>query len=640
MKTSYPDRPARPVLRLRIGVTGARSLPPAPEQVDRLREQIRYVLELSKNAICHLHLERNVAEWYADAEAGKPCPGMQMLSPLARGADRLVAEAALDLDYDLYVPMPFPQEEYERDFVGTKVTDQELQVTAEEDLRGFRRLMEQASGRFELDGSRENPAFENRSYEAAGRFVVRHSNLLIGVWDGGPGKGRGGTAEIVHYAANAGVPVWWIDVNGKEAPRWVSDIADLRDPVPARETPEECLRRYLDQLTVPRQAIGRESEGLMERIAFGPRTRRLSPVASYYVERRLPTGGIWKTHAGLIKWASKPRKAQDKTLESTPPAPEQIPDSEDAVSVYWHRHYECADVLAGQYAARYRSTYVLVIFIATLALVFGASALWLVVNKIEGYSICMAALELLALALIVVLVVGSLRHEWHARSIEYRLLAELYRKQETLAPLGWSVPLGNVQHMTDTGRLAWVAWLFSAVQRAGPLPAGRVPDPAASKRRLEHLIEEQLHYHDGRHNRTTNAEQTFERLGSRVFMVVIACVVVKIGLEMFKWLNELPDSTVMDGTIVALGLLAAVLPGVSAALVGIRRYAELELLAEQSRHMRVELRGALSRVKRLNLNRGLVSLDLGAEAAAVATLMLQDLEGWGRLFRGKLMEAG
>jgi hypothetical protein len=71
----------------------------------------------------------------------------------------------------------------------------------------------------------------------------------------------------------------------------------------------------------------------------------------------------------------------------------------------------------------------------------------------------------------------------------------------------------------------------------------------------------------------------------------------------------------------------------------IRSYAELQLLAEQSRHMLAEIEGSKNRVQRLNIHRPLVSQDLGAEALGVATMMLRDLDGWGRLFRGKATEA-
>ena len=88
------------------------------------------------------------------------------------------------------------------------------------------------------------------------------------------------------------------------------------------------------------------------------------------------------------------------------------------------------------------------------------------------------------------------------------------------------------------------------------------------------------------------------------------------------------------------GLLGTILPAVSAAFIGIRAYAELQLLAEQSHHMAAELERAQHRVERLDPNRPLASQDLGAEAASVATLMLQDLEGWAQLFRVKGVELG
>jgi hypothetical protein len=55
--------------------------------------------------------------------------------------------------------------------------------------------------------------------------VVRHSDLLIAIWDGDrEGGGLGGTAEIVAYAASAGVPVWWIHATEKCDPVWIDDM--------------------------------------------------------------------------------------------------------------------------------------------------------------------------------------------------------------------------------------------------------------------------------------------------------------------------------------------------------------------------------------------------------------------------------
>lgn len=49
-------------------------------------------------------------------------------------------------------------------------------------------------------GDPRQPAVRERAYEAAGRYVVDHCDMLLAVWDGRPARGRGGTAEIIAYA--------------------------------------------------------------------------------------------------------------------------------------------------------------------------------------------------------------------------------------------------------------------------------------------------------------------------------------------------------------------------------------------------------------------------------------------------------
>jgi len=167
-----------------------------------------------------------------------PIPSLRLVSPLARGADRLPARAALALGYTLHVPMPFPQAEYEKDF------------DTPEDLAEFRALLAHAREDWlALDGERGPET--NRSYETVGRYVVRRSDVLIAIWDGGPGGGRGGTAEIVRYAAHAGVPVWWLHATEKRAPIWIADIQDLRYPRAAAEQAETSLLAYLAALIPP-----------------------------------------------------------------------------------------------------------------------------------------------------------------------------------------------------------------------------------------------------------------------------------------------------------------------------------------------------------------------------------------------------
>ena len=81
------------------------------------------------------------------------------LSPLARGADRLAAEIALDLGYELNVPMPFPQAEYEKDFTGIDPTKEPYapELSADEDLAEFRALLQRADDNWlSLDGDHKS----------------------------------------------------------------------------------------------------------------------------------------------------------------------------------------------------------------------------------------------------------------------------------------------------------------------------------------------------------------------------------------------------------------------------------------------------------------------------------------------------
>jgi hypothetical protein len=107
---------------------------------------------------------------------------LRLLSPLARGADRL-AVAALKLGgYELFVPMPFAREEYEEDFKGSDESNEpkEPELSKDADLDQFRRLLKLAGkvNWLPLDGDR---AEEDRAYESAGRFEVRNSDILIAI---------------------------------------------------------------------------------------------------------------------------------------------------------------------------------------------------------------------------------------------------------------------------------------------------------------------------------------------------------------------------------------------------------------------------------------------------------------------------
>jgi hypothetical protein len=115
------------------------------------------------------------------------------ISCLAEGADQIFAEEVLRAGGALTVVIP--SADYGRGFATSagKATYRELRAQAEEVI--------------ELPFS--SPSEE--AYWAAGRRVVGLADVLLAVWDGSPSKGVGGTADVVAFADERGVPttVMW-----------------------------------------------------------------------------------------------------------------------------------------------------------------------------------------------------------------------------------------------------------------------------------------------------------------------------------------------------------------------------------------------------------------------------------------------
>lgn len=138
---------------------------------------------------------------------------LALLSPLASGADQLVARRALlRPGTELVVPLPMPLTEYLNDFpVGTS-------------RDAFLELLSQA-----VETVNMPPAgIRDEAYEAVGRFVVEHSDVLIAVWDGKPARGQGGTGQIVAEARQRGLPLAWI-LADNQAARTVSSLSDASE---------------------------------------------------------------------------------------------------------------------------------------------------------------------------------------------------------------------------------------------------------------------------------------------------------------------------------------------------------------------------------------------------------------------------
>ena len=162
--------------RIAIGVTGHRRLRNEPALASAVSAVLDRIEQLAPS------LRKTPLE-------------LTVITPLAEGADRLVAREVLKRPgARLEAVLPLEPDDYAADFErpGSRAEFETLLSSA----AALRRL----------------PPSPSRAdaYAAAGRFVVDHCDILIAVWDGGRENGHGGTAEIVQYARDTHCPLFWV----------------------------------------------------------------------------------------------------------------------------------------------------------------------------------------------------------------------------------------------------------------------------------------------------------------------------------------------------------------------------------------------------------------------------------------------
>lgn len=81
-----------------------------------------------------------------------------------------------------------------------------------DELPDYQSFLEQASDIIALDYPCPNP----EAFFAGGKVVVESSDLMLAVWHGLPGRGRGGTVAIVAHCRSVGMPLIQINPRTRE----------------------------------------------------------------------------------------------------------------------------------------------------------------------------------------------------------------------------------------------------------------------------------------------------------------------------------------------------------------------------------------------------------------------------------------
>ncbi|MGD9890105.1 MAG: DUF4231 domain-containing protein [Dehalococcoidia bacterium] len=581
--------PAR--LTVRVGVAGHRPNRLQESDDSLLRANVRAALTLAARAA------RDVRSQSGDAYASGPAC-LRVISPLAEGADRIVAEEGLKLGFELQCILPFDRDAYEEDFESTHSRAQ------------YRNLLDHSTSVLELDGSREPGAARDQAYEAAGRMVLLHCDLLVVIWDREPARGRGGTAQIVDEALQRGIPTLWMD---SQAPHRLAALAHELDQPPR----DIDLDRPIDTLIASLLPSAGDTAP-----AGRPDLRR-----TYFAERQphslLPAGWIWGVFWNLmllrprlpaLRVPSFQRHAEAEWRREWLAQPALPPAVTAWFDTGLRGYYAWADGLASYYANMYRSAFVLNYFLAVTAVLLALFGREFVKT-------------LIAIAIILLILVNTeigRRRRWHERWIDYRMLAESLRQFRFLALLGRLPPFSRPPAHSAYGDPtdSWMMWHLRAVERQVGIVSARFDAgyiEACRVLMLDVLVGGQVAYHRESARRLATLDRRLRRLGvttyAGVLVALLALLFVRSG-----WLTT----------------AEAVLPALGAALAAIRGQAEVERLVKRSRAMSRQLERYAAELEQLAPAPSAAAVARIAESAA-ETMISENLD-WRVVFQERPLD--
>ena len=591
-----PTSPPAPRRALRVGVVGHRELSRANEVA--LRAVLSRILAEIRDAMA------GVGEATGLDTAAPPRP--IVVSALAAGADQIVAEEALALGYELHAPLPFLAEEYAADFAADP-----------EAARRYDELRRRASHVFELGAPRSGPGPDaSRAYLAVGRVVLANADLLLAVWDREPSRGSGGTADVVLEAIAGRLPVVVVPPGAPEqaslrvcvqqGPACESNLAAIPGLVRRVLRPFDTSAPHGRELAPKDREVLAIQEQNYRAFLAEPDPQRIDAIHSL----RALLVYAWRGFVRLVTGAPtlRPAAAEDAA------APDPIAP-----------HAQRADLLARHYLHLYRGAFLVNFLLGATAVTM---ALWSLLSQDPsshgpGRSVA-PVVEIIALSTILVIYARARTGRWHRRGIDYRVLAELFRQQRHLAPLGLTVPSTRPRAHAGGGAdlsLAWTVAHARAVERERGLRSARfTPEAgqAAGDRLGRGWLDEQAAYHQRLSHVLERGECRLERTGLLLFVgAAIACLLHFLAPDAWHPL---------------LAALAAGLPAWAAALHGILALAEWPRLAERSEGMARRLRELSARIQAAPLGAH-TWRDLADLAQQASQEMLHELDDWQVLTR-------
>ncbi len=653
MNNLKQTKPLKPKLNLRVGITGHRHSSKDGDQfrypeseIDRVGQQIKDTLNYLQKILRDIYSESHM--FYDNSP-----PRIRFFSALAEGADQEAAEILLQLSqntdgkkdksfsYTLECILPFFKEEYSKDFAEP------------ETLAKFNNLLsnENTLAVFGLDGHIHK---ENRSkaYEAAGVLMLENIDILIAVWDGKQCP-LGGTCDIVEKAQASGMPVVWIQTAPKSSPQfWCNEYGLAKGFAPfTKESIYNCpkLKEEIVCLIAP------------------PKEKKENEQLKLFFERQTPKGNVKHLYNFFGKFYNIFRNWI--AIKNSPDAPKvdgcietddwscflgQCPEVgllKDQIQNRLGLGHRIIDAEAIFCADQYRSSYITMFLLASLAVAIGLGAIFCTELWVKG--IC-TTVELAIILLITQVLRNGNKNRWHQRFLDARMIAEHLRHARFLTLVGLSG--GGIRRSTAGKSLSekMVEWYLRAMLRELIVPNRCVDDTSSYLKEIKETMVKcelngpngQIYYNKKNHVELKELDHWLHKKGEWLFFATAWICGIYLFLLFFYWLDNFhpaiseKNNGSYETFIMALKMpftfLAAVCPTFAAALTGIRYQGDFKAFAERSyatQKQLEEIRDILdnpARVKYLSAT--------GERFKACAEIMAHDVGAWRMIYNNRPLE--
>lgn len=567
-----------------------------------------------------------------------------IVSPLAEGADRIIARAGIGEGYVVGAILPFPLSDYEATFdcKTDSVIAEFLRLLGAAELPG-------GFGILVLDGDAA-PEHRDAAFMACANAVTRWSDILVAIFSEEHWTSH--SALSAREAMEQGVPVVQIDPSRPDV--FVLWIRGVRTD--EREAGMD-LGRYIRTLLAPSNLAAAEETARAPGSALSPGFRayldervRCDLATRCDLESQGPyetgsVGPFWVGWcAGLNRWIEGRLLALLDAIAPAGAAAAGAPEASVfglpfdrpamAQSADLFLRYQRADTLAGSYSELHRSAQIVIVLLGIATVVF---ALLNASNRV--WSSVFAGLEFGCLVLALAFAWIAHRQAWLDRWLNYRLLAEIFRYSRFLLLTGEPAPFVDLRgpYVHENLNRAWARDHVRHVLRAHRIAVpGR--GCAAKIRALPLLreyfvsrcIDDQIAYHEATGPARSRFGEALKRLSLFCSIVTILCVGTKFALALARLSGAyIAVPFVMSGVNIA----AVVAPAITGAVLALRAYGEHDVVAVRSAGIAANLRDVRLLVEQAHNLAG-----LGEATLRVVRLLLREVDGWIDLFADKHLE--